>query len=188
VDFLTLNIEANLYNNQPDDDELPLGNFRGLFYTSAPEESIPRSSIDADALWRVSDTTAVLADINENIQDNTLATASVGLAVQRDTRLQYFAGLRYIGDINSTIASLLVNYQISAKYSVLFQYAFNFSENSEEETSVTLLRHFDRFYVTAEYYYDQIEQDSGFRVGILPEGLGANVSSDQLQNLFGGAQ
>ncbi len=188
VDFFTLNVELNLYNNQPGDNELPLSNFRGLFYSSVPEESIPRSSVDADALWRISDTTAVLADINENVQNNTLATASIGVAVQRDIRMQYFAGLRYIGDINSTIASLLMNYQISAKYSVLMQYSFNFSENSEEETSIMLMRHFDRFYVTAEYYYDEIEQDSGFRVGILPEGLGSSVSSGQLQNLFGGQQ
>jgi len=47
----------------------------------------------------------ILADIEHNLDEESSRTASVGLAVQRDERIQYFTGLRYIGDIDSTIAS-----------------------------------------------------------------------------------
>jgi lipopolysaccharide assembly outer membrane protein LptD (OstA) len=186
VDFFTLNMELNLFANKPKDD-LPPDDFRGLYFNEQPENSIPRDSFNTDALWRVSDTTAVLADLEQNLDKERLATASVGVAVQRDTRLQYFVGLRYIGDVDSTIASFLLNYQVSTKYSVLLQYAFNFSEHNTDEASITILRHFDRFYVSFEYFVDRIQDDSGFRVGIFPEGLGGNVSTSQLQNLFGGS-
>ena len=188
VDFFTLNVELNLFANRPKDD-LPPENFRGLFFNEEPEASIPRNSVNTDALWRVSDTTVVLADIEHNLDAQELATASVGIAVQRDERMQYFLGLRYIGgDLNSTIGSFLMNYQISTKYSVLLKYSFNFSENSTEGSSLIVMRKFDRFYVTFEYFYDNIQNDSGFRIGFFPEGLGGNVSSNQLQNLFGGSQ
>ena len=179
---------VNLFTNKPDADEFPPDNFRGLFYTTDPEASIPRDSFVTDALWRVSDTTVVLADLNQNLDKNALATASIGMAVQRDIRLQYFVGLRYIGDIHSTVASFLVNYMISPKYSVLFKYSFDFSENSAEEESVQLTRNFDKFFFTIEVFHDEIEQDSGVRVGFFPTGLGTSSSTAQLQNLFGGQQ
>src|SRR6185436_20012000 len=118
VDFFALNVELNAFSNAPDGDDFRPAGFRGLFFNSAPEVSLPRTSINSDALWRISDTTVLLGDIEHNLEEEQLATASVGVAVQRDDRVQYSAGVRYIGDINSTIASFLMNYQISTKYSV----------------------------------------------------------------------
>jgi lipopolysaccharide export system protein LptA len=188
VDVFTLNVELNLFANKPAKGAFLPGDFRGAFFESAPEESIARDSINTDALWRISDTTVVLADVEHNLDDQKLATASVGMAVQRDQRMQYFLGVRYIGDINSTLASVLMNYQISPKYSLLTSYSFNFSENSTEDFSVMVMRHFDRFYISFEVFHDFVQDDSGIRFGIFPEGLGGSVDSSQLQNLFGGTQ
>ena len=110
----------------------------------------------------------------------------MGVAVTRGDRMQYFVGVRYIGELDSTIASILMNYEISTKYSVLFKYSFNFSENSTDTASVIVTRKFDRFFVSFEYFYDAIQNDSGFRFGLYPTGLGGNVNTSQLQNLFGG--
>ena len=41
VDFFTFNVEGNFFANQPDDDELAPTRFRGLFFDSLPEASIP---------------------------------------------------------------------------------------------------------------------------------------------------
>jgi len=78
VDFFALNVELNLFSNKPSDADFPPSGFRGLFFNSAPEASLPRTSVNVDALWRVSDTTAVLADLQQNLQDMETATASVG--------------------------------------------------------------------------------------------------------------
>lgn len=185
VDFFTLNVEANFFANQPDDEFLNPVMFRGLFFPSLPEASIPRNSINADSLWRVSDTTAVLTDMQYNLDELALATTSIGVAVQRDARLAYFLGARYIGEINSTIASFALNYDLSAKYSIRFAESLNLSDSENQDTTVTLVRKFDRFFMTFTAYYDNVEDVSGFRFGLYPEGLGYGFSSDQFQRAFG---
>jgi hypothetical protein len=185
VDFFSLNIEANLFANQPSDLFRNPTGFRGLFFPSMPEASVPRNSINADALWRVSDTTAILADGQYNLDQYELATTSIGLAVQRDPRLSYFVGTRYIGEINSTIASFALSYELSAKYALLLNQSYSISERRNQNSSVTLVRHFDRLFASITLYYDAVDDTSGFRFGITPEGLGAGVSSDALGQIFG---
>jgi hypothetical protein len=185
VDFLTLNVEANFFANQPSPSQLPPDGFRGLYLMSVPEESLPRNSVNVDGLWRISDTTVLLADLQHNLDQQELATTSIGLAVRRDTHLSYFLGLRYIGQVNSTIASLATNYQLSTRYSVLFGQSYSLSEKRSQETTATVVRRFDRFFVAVNIFYDEIANDSGFSVGIYPEGLGYTTSTDQLQRIFG---
>src|SRR6185369_15430833 len=91
VDFFTLNVEANFFMNKPPDDQLAPAAFRGLYFTSMPEASLPRNGINSDATWRVSDTTAVLADAQYSMDDAKLTTGSIGLAANRD-RVSYFLG------------------------------------------------------------------------------------------------
>jgi hypothetical protein len=185
VDLFTFNVEANLFSHQPDQTLLNPSGFRGLFFPSEPELSIPRNSINADSLWRVSDTTAILGDEEYNLDKNELATASIGAAVQRDVRLAYFVGLRYIGQLNSTVASIAADYQLSLRYNVAFSESVDVSTEKSEDSSVTLTRHFDRFFASLTIYYDQINQQSGFRFGFIPEGVGKGVSSDQVSNALG---
>ncbi len=187
VDFLTLNVAATFYNNQPTDDELaPIG-FRGLFYPSLPEASIPRDSINADAMWRISDSTVVLGDAVYNTQEGDLATASVGLAVRRDTRLSYFVGTRYIGELDSNITSIIAEYELTRKYSVQLRQSYDFGQRRGVYSAGTLIRHFDRFFALFTVYNDTTENDSGISFAILPEGLSArsNVNSQALSNIFG---
>jgi lipopolysaccharide export system protein LptA len=186
VDFFTLNVEANLFTHQPSSALLNPVDFRGLFFPSEPEISIPRNSINADSLWRVSDTTAILGDEEYNLDHNTLATASIGAAFQRDVRLAYFLGLRYIGDINSTVATAAVNYQLSLRYSISASESIDVASQKSEDSSLYITRHFDRFFGFFELYYDQINQQSGFRIGVIPEGVAKGVSSDQVGSALGG--
>ena len=184
VDFFTFNVEMNLFNHQPTSttDLLAPRGFRGLYFPSEPEDSIPRNSINADSLWRVSDSTALLADEQYNLDANELATASVGLAVQREDRVAYFLGLRYIGQLNSTVASVSTSYQVSLRYNVAVNESIDVGTQRSENSSFTLTRHFDRFFASLTLYYDQINRESGFRFGFVPEGLGKGVSSDEVSN------
>jgi lipopolysaccharide assembly outer membrane protein LptD (OstA) len=185
VDFFSLNVEGNFFANKPDEVDDQLSHFRGLFFPSLPEASVPRNSINADALWRASDTTDILADAQYNLDENELATTSIGMAVQRDTRLSYFVGVRYIDIVDSVIASFATNYNLTAKYSLQLVESVSLNDRRSENTSVTLTRRFDRYFMTFTFYYDQIDDEGGFRFGIFPEGLGYGLTSDQLQNSFG---
>jgi hypothetical protein len=183
VDFFTLNIEANLFANQPDKRFLDPVDFRGLYFSSLPEASIPRNSINADAQWRISDTTAVLADCSENLDRERFATASIGLAVQRDERLSYFIGTRYIADLHSNITTLEATYQLSRSYDLSFAESFDFGQSRNVFYSVTAYRKFDRFRAGVRVYYDETTNQNGFSFEFVPYGLGRGVGSDQAQEI-----
>ncbi|MDQ3440137.1 MAG: LPS assembly protein LptD, partial [Planctomycetota bacterium] len=172
VDFFTLNVEGNFFDNQPPDEELePLG-FRGAFFPSLPEASIPRNSLNVEAMWRVSDTFVVLSDVQQNLDVGQLATASLGVAVSRDPRVSYFVGTRYIEDLDSVIASIVAEYMLTTKYSVSLSQSYDFGdEDGNVYTSASVRRKFDRFHMLFTLYHDEHEDESGFKFAVYPEGL-----------------
>ncbi|HEY1629230.1 MAG TPA: hypothetical protein VGF52_05185, partial [Tepidisphaeraceae bacterium] len=180
VDFFTLRVEGNFFMNKPDKADLNPDGFRGEFFPSVPEESVPRNSINADALWRVSDSTSLLYDFSYNLDQNELATTSIGLAVERDPRVSYFIGTRYIGQLNSVIESVAVSYSLTAKYGISASESVDLATDKSQNMSVTLIRNFDRFYITLSVFYDQVDKDSGFRFGIFPTGVRYGLSTDQV--------
>lgn len=181
VDFLTLNIEANYFANQPTDREMRPASFRGLFFPSLPEASIPRQSLNADASWRISDTTALLTDVQYNWEKRELATASVGLAVSRDPRLSYYLGNRYIEELNSNITTAAIYYELSTKYSLALSQSFDFTDRSTVSSSATIIRRFDRFFAALRFSYDATNDESSITLNILPEGVAYGLTTDALR-------
>lgn len=185
VEFLSLNVAANFYANQPSAQDLTPAEFRGLFFPSAPDISIPRSSINADASWRLSDTTVLLSDVQYNMDNQQLATASIGVVAERGDRTKYFLSFRDIAALESRIVTLAATYQLSSKYSVGGRVAYDFGDNSDVYTSVSLQRKFDRFFTMFTVYNDANTGESGFSFGLYPEGFGGGASSDSLGRVFG---
>jgi hypothetical protein len=200
VDVFAINVEANFFNNAPPDDELAPVQFRGLYFASNPEASIPRNSINADAAWRVSDTTAVLLDAQYNMDEGNLATASAGLAVSRDQRLGYFVGVRYIDsgpyaltgpgfafeqDLHSVVFTGAANYQITPKYTLAGRFSYDFGERERVLSYLSIIREFDRWYTSLSFRVDYIGDDSGVFFNIWPAGLGrAAQAGEQLERVF----
>ena len=179
VDFLTLNAGVNAFGNQEREIRSPVGaddlvtanSFRGLYYDSEPEASTARSTAFADSAWRLTDTTAILVDGAWNLDAQDLATTAIGLAVDRDPRTRYFAGLRYIGELNSTIASFNFDYTISERYSIAFNQSFNLSEGQNQSTSAELVRRFEQFIFRVTVYFDRIEDEGGVQFTVSPRDL-----------------
>jgi lipopolysaccharide assembly outer membrane protein LptD (OstA) len=201
VDVFSLNVEANFFNNAPPDSELSPVAFRGLYFSSMPEASVPRNSINSDATWRVSDTTAILADAQYSLDDSTLATASIGLAASRGDRLGYFIGIRYIDsgtfapqaadgtfipkDLHSAVATVAINYELTPKWTVAARQSFDFGEQQKVLSNYSVIRHFDRWYASITFRVDYIGQDSGVFFNVWPEGLGtAANASERLGEVF----
>ena len=143
VDFFTLNVSADAYTNPPTDTALLPDKFRGLFFASDPEASIPRDSINSDATWLISNSTAILADMQYNVDHAVLATGSIGLAVNRLDRLSYYAGLRYIEQLNSNLATFAMQYQLTTKYSFELSQSYDFGQK-DVSIDLTLRRQSDR--------------------------------------------
>jgi hypothetical protein len=167
VDFFTLNVEASFYSNEPEA-TLPPQTFRGLFFASVPEASIPRESLNVDATWRLSDTTAVLADMQYNLDESELATTGVGLLVQRDAKMTYLLTGRRVELFNSSLMGIAATYELSPKYNVAFSQSYDFSQTKNVASAIEFRRRFDTFYMSFTYTYSLVDETSGFAVNIYP--------------------
>lgn len=188
VDFLTLNVEANFFAQDPhelaqrqreiayvddkgDNSSFDARSFRGLFFSSLPEASIPRDSVNADASWRISDTTLLVADEKYNLEESTLATAAVGIGITRDPRLSYYVEQRYIDPLNSNITSFDTRYVVSAKYTLFFNVSYDFAYKNNVSRAIAIQRQFDRIKAIISFYQDSINDDTGMRLFVIPDGL-----------------
>lgn len=195
VDFLTLDVEANGFANKPPADELNpanptynLNGWRGQYFYSEPEASLPRDSVNAQSTWRVSDQFVVLGDEEWNADTNVLATASIGAAVKTFPRVIYFIGTRYIAPLDSNVTTFAVSYDISKKYTVALSQSFDFSQGQDVNTTGYLIRKFDSFTCALSIFYDATVDESGVSFNLYPNGLAGGFSSNQLGSAFGPQQ
>jgi hypothetical protein len=172
VDVFTFNIEAAFFTNQPSDELLNPADFRGLYFETLPETSIARQAINADASWRISDTTILLADQQYNVEENNLATLAAGLAIERDPRLTYSLEQRYVEPLDSNITSFAVAYQVSAKYLLQLSQSYDLSDSNNVGSAFTVNRRFDRVIAAVTIYSDNVNDETGVRFLLIPEGLG----------------
>jgi hypothetical protein len=182
VDFFTLNLEGNFFANQPEQEELNPYGFRGLFFPSAPETSIPRNSINANAMWRLSDSTVVVSDAQWNADRERLATASIGIIAQRGDRMTYYIGNRYIEDLDSNITTFAFDYQLTPKYTVLFSQSYDFGVEENVESFAAILRKFDTFTVMVKAYHNEVTEQSGIGFNIVPRGVGYGLDTDMVES------
>lgn len=167
VDFFTLNAEASFYSNEPEA-TLPPKNFRGLFFASMPEASVPREALNVDAAWRLSDTTVALADVQYNLDENALATTGAGLILQRDTRMTYFLSARRIEELDSSILGVVGVYELSPKYNVTFSQSYDFAQSENVVSALEVRRRFDTFFMSFTYRYSLVDEESAIAFNLYP--------------------
>ena len=185
VDVLTLDLDLALFANKPKAFAfVNPTDFRGMFFSTDPETSVPRNAINANATWRLTDNTVVLADGQYNLDAKKLATSAIGVLVRRDVQESFYIGDRYIADLNSNIATLQIDYQISPKYAVELGQNFDFGQSKDVSSNLSLIRYFDRFVMIFSAGHDQIGNTNNFSMGITPLGFGAGLSSGALQGPF----
>jgi len=168
VDWMRLNLSLGLYDNHRD--EVPSD---GRFFAYRPEYSLDRNHLNAEYFWHISDATTLLADMNYDLDDKQFARGNLGLAVQRDPRLRYYLGVRYIDDVDSAVGTFGVNYKINRKYSisVFEQYDFAFDDGQNLSTSVTITRKLPRWYAAFTFNYDSSDDELTLLITFWPEGI-----------------
>lgn len=185
VDVLTVDLDLALFANKPN----TFGfrnptDFRGMFFSTDPETSIPRDAINANATWRLTDNTVILADAQYNLDAEKLATGALGVLVRRDVQESFYLGDRYIADLNSNIVTIEVDYTISPKYAFEIGQNFDLGLNKDVSSNIAIIRYFDRFVMIFSAGHDQIANQTTFSVGLMPLGFGQALSSSTLQGPF----
>jgi hypothetical protein len=170
VDLLDFNVEADLYTHQPPASLLNPVSFRGLFFPSEPETSIPRQAINSDLTWHIGDDTAFISDVQWNLDQRETAIAEGGLAFNRGSRLNYYIGDAYVQALETQIISFNANYNLTAKYQMGIYQALDFGASRAAVTSVSLTRRFDTFAFSVSVYHDGIANTNGFNINLFPAG------------------
>jgi hypothetical protein len=185
VNAFTLDIDAIFFSNKPSTFNFrnPY-DFRGVYFSSAPETSVPRDALNLDATWRLTDTTVVLGNAQYNLDAHKLATGALGVLVIRDVTQSWYIGNRYIADLNSNIFTVQFQYQISPKYTVGFGQSWDFGLGQDVSTSLSVVRYFDRFVMVFSFSHDEIANQTGFAFSIAPTGLGFGLNSEAVQGPF----
>jgi hypothetical protein len=178
VDWLRLDVRGAFFIDS--DTDLPSD---GRYFLRRPVFSLPRDSINADLTWHVSDATSILADVNYDVSGNRIGRGNLGVAVTRSPRLSYYAGVRAIEPLDSTVGTLGFNYRISRKYSlsVFEQYDFDFRDGHNLATAATITRKFSRWHLAFTFIYDATQEEVGVILSLWPEGIPeARVGSGRL--------
>lgn len=166
VDLLTLDLELGVFNDAESDEFT-----NGFVSPTRPENSVSQNYLNASAVYRVNDSTDIATEINYDINDGEVDILNLTYAVERSPRLSYLVGYRYIGEIDSNLLGLGLNYRISEKYILAVREEFDLERGRTAEFDVGIIRKFPRWYVGLTFALDEVEDDFGVSISAWPEGL-----------------
>ncbi len=165
VDWITLDLEAGFFrNSQPNE------NTHGDFIYARPEDSISSNFIAANFQYRISDTTMVVYDGVYDVNRDQAGTSALSVAVEREPRLSYFVGWRYIHDTNNNLVAGGINYKLSEKHTVAFRETYDIDIGRNHSTQIVYIRKWPRFYTAIAFDVDRTIENTGINFSLWPEG------------------
>ncbi len=136
-----------------------------------------RNYFAADYMWRMSDTTAVLGDINFDMQSGVVQQANVGFARYRWPNLSYYIGSRYLRRVEvldeegSNAVTFAAAYKLDPRYTIVFAQEYDFDYGVNLRTDVTLIRRYHRIYWGLRFTADESLDRNAIVFSIWPEGV-----------------
>jgi hypothetical protein len=137
-----------------------------------------RHYFGADYVWRLSDTTAVLSDMNLDMQSGVVQQCSVGVSHLRWPNLQFYLGSRYLrrienglGEKGSNAVTSAVTYALDPRYTVVFSQQFDFDYGKTVRSDITFLRRYHRIYWGLTYSADASLDNQSIGFSIWPQGV-----------------
>lgn len=164
VDWLTLDLEAGYFSDNFD-------RTNGYASYTRPEESITSNHVRGNFIWRLSDTTVLLADANYNFDEGNLGIANLSVAVERTPRSSYFVGWRLIDEADSNLFGFGTNYRLSEKHAIALRSYIDLDRGSTEQFDITYVRKFPRWYMSFTFELDEVEDNTSVSLAIWPEGF-----------------
>ncbi len=165
VDWIVLDLEAGFFRNSESDE-----NTHGDFIMARPEDSISSNFIAANFQYRISDTTMFVYDGVYDANRNNMGTSAIALAVEREPRLSYFLGWRYIHDTNNSLVVFGSNYKLSEKHILAFRETYDVDLGRNYSTELVYIRKWPRWYTAISFDMDRALEDVGVNLTIWPEG------------------
>jgi len=120
-----------------------------------------RNYIGADYIWRLSDTTAVLSDLNYDMQSGVVQQVNVGFSHLRWPDLSYYIGSRYLrridsgfGEKGSNMVTFAATYVLDPRYTAIYSAQYDFDYGAALRSDISLIRRYHRMYWGVTYSAD----------------------------------
>ena len=154
-----------------------------------------RNYFSADYLWRLSDTTAVLSDMNYDLQSGVVQQYNVGFAHMRWPNLSYYLGSRYLrriennyGEKGSNAVTFALTYLLDPRYSVVYSGQFDFDYGATVRNDITIIRRYHRLYWAITYSQDASLDRQSVVFSLWPQGVpDLAIGSSRYMGLGGSA-
>jgi len=143
-----------------------------------------RNYFGADYSWRLSDTTAVLSDMNFDMQSGVVQQFNVGFSRMRWPNLSYYLGSRYLRRITvldpvtrgvlqrgSNAFVFAITYVLDPRYTVVFSQQIDFDYGATVASEITLIRRYHRMYWGLTLRTDESLDEQGIVFSIWPQGV-----------------
>lgn len=136
-----------------------------------------RDIFTADYMWRLSDTTAILSDLNYDLQSNVTTQYNVGLSHMRWPNLGFYIGSRYLKRIQageeegSNAVTFAATYKFDPRYTIVFSQQYDFDYGAGLRNDIALIRRYHRLYYGLTYSADHSLDRQAIVFSIWPQGI-----------------
>ncbi len=136
-----------------------------------------RDYFGADFAWQLSDTSALLSDMNFDIRSSVLQQFNIGFSRLCWPNLSYYIGSRYLRRIEildekgSNSFTFAATYVIDPRYTLVFAQQFDFDYGANIRSDITLIRRYHRVYCGFTYSADESLDRQAIVFGIWPQGI-----------------
>jgi len=131
----------------------------------------------ADYLWQVSDTTAVLGELNFDIQSGVVQQANLGVSRLSWPNMSYYIGTRYLRRLqvldekgtNSFVFA--ATYMLDPRYTMVFSQQYDFDYGASIRSDITFIRKYHRVSCALTLSADESLDSRSVMFSIWPEGI-----------------
>ena len=137
-----------------------------------------RNYFGADYSWLLSDTTAVLSDMNYDLKSGVVQQYNVGISHLRWPNLQYYIGSRYLrrldnhyGEYGSNAFTFAITYVLDPRYTVVYSQQMDFDYGKTVRSDITLIRQYHRMYWGLTFSADESLDTTSITFSLWPQGV-----------------
>jgi len=137
-----------------------------------------RNYFGADYMWRVSDTTALLSDLNFDMQSGVVQQFNIGFSHLRWPNLNYYIGSRYLRRFNNNLGEkgsnafiFAATYILDPRYTVVYSAQLDFDYGETVRSDITFIRRYHRIYCGFTYSADYSLDKQAVVFSIWPQGV-----------------
>jgi hypothetical protein len=136
-----------------------------------------RNYFGADYIWRISESSALLSEMNFDMQSSVVQQFDIGISHMRWPNLQFYIGSRYLKRVEvldekgSNAFTFAATYVLDRRYTLAFAQQFDFDYGANIRSDITLLRHYHRMSWAITYSADESLDRRAIVFSIWPQGV-----------------